>query len=473
MWQYLPTFLIAIFLLVLSVGCKNSGSNIIKEIKIGEHNNNILKIEIDVTTNARAAVFVEYWRDSIGIKEKILSPVSATGLSHVLVLTNIIPQTNYSFDIVTVQDGDTTTSKLYTFTSRALPIWLQDQFKYSSTNEKLLPQIFKEGFMLLNKRETPGIAYIVNYKGELKWYHTVDGTGFKVTHFTNDTSIISILGKNDEPTSYGSEVLEINLFGDTLLHLKKGQGDFKYTIHHEILKRNKKEIVTLYVDERVMDLTSIGGTRKDTVSSDGILIMDRDGKKIWQWSVFDVLDPLKDPQILKTRKDWTHANSLNYDKDGNYLISFYNNGQIWKVDAHTGKIIWKFGKGGTIEMPADCDFTQSHAVHINPAGSIMFFDNGVERRQSEVFSLKLDEERKTSTMDLHIKLPAEVYNERMGSAYAIDDSTVLCCCSKKHISVLANRKGVLLWTLQTAIPPYRVEFLRKEQLFPVVQLFNN
>jgi len=53
----------------------------------------------------------------------------------------------------------------------------------------------------------------------------------------------------------------------------------------------------------------------------------------------------------------TTAGSLNFDKDSNYIISFYNNGQIWKVDAHTGKVIWKFGKGGTIAMPAECDFT--------------------------------------------------------------------------------------------------------------------
>ncbi|MNQ89983.1 hypothetical protein D3C85_1053080 [compost metagenome] len=79
--------------------------------------------------------------------------------------------------------------------------------------------------MLLAKRETPGVAYIVDYQGNLRWYHTVEGTGFKVAHFTKDQTIISILGKNDEPTSYGSEILEINLQGDTLTHIKKGQGD--------------------------------------------------------------------------------------------------------------------------------------------------------------------------------------------------------------------------------------------------------
>jgi outer membrane protein assembly factor BamB len=67
-------------------------------------------------------------------------------------------------------------------------------------------------------------------------------------------------------------------------------------------------------------------------------------------------------------------------------------------------------------------------------------------------------------MDLHIKLPKEIYNDRMGSAYLVDDSTVLVCSSKRHIAALANRKGVLLWTMDTAIPPYRVEFLSKDKI---------
>ncbi|MDB5144097.1 MAG: hypothetical protein JWQ66_2810, partial [Mucilaginibacter sp.] len=245
--------------------------------------------------------------------------------------------------------------------------------------------------------------------------------------------------------------------------------DFKQTIHHEILKNDRNEIVTLFVDKRIMDLSSIGGGKKDTVAGDGILVMDKHAKKLWQWSVFDAMYPLKDPHLLKTKKDWMHANSLNYDKDGNYIISFYNNGQIWKVDAHTGKVMWKFGKGGDIAMPAECDFTQAHAAHINAEGNLMFFDNGVEKNQSGVFALKLDETNKTSKIDLHIKLPKEVFNGRMGSAYMINDTSVLVCCSKRHIMVLADRKGVLLWTMETAMPSYRAEFIKSDALAPYLK----
>lgn len=462
---------IALFFFIATIsGCYGDSGNIIKQINIGLHNKNELKIQIDVTTIDSAGVYAEYWPDSSSNTiEKVFPAVSKKGFIHSFVLCDIIPKTNYSFHLVTVENGNKHVSQIYTFQSHGLPVWLQDQFKYTSASPQSLPAEFKNGLMLLNKRETPGLAYIIDYKGRLRWYHMIDGTGLKVVHFTKDKTVLCILGTNDEPTSYGSEILEINLLGDTILHLKKGQADFKNTIHHEVLKNNKNQIVTIYEDNRPMDLSSVGGNKKDTVHSDGIIIMDTTGKKIWQWSVFDVEDPLKDPNILKTKKDWTHANSLNYDKDSNYIISFYNNGQIWKVDAQTGKIIWKFGKDGTIAMPAECDFTQSHAVHINPYGNLMFFDNGVARQRSEVFALKLDEQNKTAKMDMHIKLPPDVYSARMGSAYMINDTAILCCCSKKHITVLVNRKGVLLWTLDTAIPPYRVEFLNKEQVSPWLQ----
>ena len=455
----------SIFVILFITACHTGGSAV-REIRIGKHNNNALQIQIDALTGDSAVTFVRYWPDSAGESHAMVSPETARGISHSMVLLNIVPSTKYSFQVVSASAEGEKRTKVYPFTAPDLPMWLKNQFKYTCDSLALVPKVFQEGYMLLNKRETPGIAYIVDFKGNIRWYHMVDNTGFKVTHFTKDQTIVGILGKNDEPTSYGSEILEINLAGDTLTYLKKGTGDLKYSIHHEILKNEKGQFITLYVDQRIMDLRSVGGGEKDTVNGDGILILDHQGNKVWQWSVFDVVDPLKDPRLLKTRRDWMHANSLNLDRDGNFILSFYNNGQIWKLDAHTGKVLWKFGKGGTFAMPPDCNFSQAHAAHINAQGNLMFFNNGVEQRRSEAYAIRLDQQRQTATTDLHIQLPPEIFNDRMGSAYLITDSTVLCCSSKRKMTVLANRKGVLLWDMETAIPPYRVEFLTKQQVSP-------
>jgi arylsulfate sulfotransferase len=70
-----------------------------------------------------------------------------------------------------------------------------------------------------------------------------------------------------------------------------------------------------------------------------------------------------------------------------------------------------------MSMPAECNFTQAHAAHINQQGNLMFFDNGVEKHQSGVFAMKIDEQNKSSKIVTHIQLPKEIFNGRMGSAY--------------------------------------------------------
>jgi len=461
-------YAIILFFLAVFSGCLNNNANIIQEIRVGLHNYNQLKIQLDVLTTVPADAYAEYWPagDSTA---KMQSTTVKNSLKHALVICNVAPKTSYNYHIITIVDGGKKVSKTYNFKTNDLPTWLQDEFKAINPYPKLIPQDFKNGLMLVNKKYAPGIACLVDYQGKLRWYHTVDGIGYKVVHFTKNNTILALLGTNDEPTSYGSQILEVNMLGDTLLYLKKGQGDFKQTIHHEILKNDKGQMVTITVEKKIMDLTPIGGKKNDTINSDGIIVLDKHAKMIWHWSVFDVTDPLKDPNLLKNKKDWTHANSLNYDTDGNYLISFYNTGQIWKVDAHTGKVLWKYGKGGDIAMSADADFTQAHAAHINLQGNLMFFDNGTKQRRSEVFAVKINDATKIAKVDMHFKLPPDVFNGRMGSAYMINDTSVLCCCSKRHILVLADRKGTLLWTMEIAMPSYRAEFVKAAQLAPYLK----
>lgn len=445
--------------------CKKRENGILN-VAIGNYNGNELIIKVDVETNTDSDVVVSYWTNKNGVKSKVnYSPVSKDATSHSIFINNISPETAYNFQVVSTLNKAGKKSKIYTFKTPPLPDWLQNQFRVTCKSPELLPQEFKKGFMLLSKKETPGVAYIVDYKGNLRWYHSVPNTGFKMVRFTKEQTIISILGKEKEPTIYGSEILEVNLKGDTLTHLKIGDGDFKFQIHHEILKKSPNEITTIFVDKRIMDLTSVGGKVKDTVCADGIIILNRKGKQLWKWSVFDVQDPLKEKDILKKKKDWVHANSLNYDKEGNFIISFYNTGQIWKVDSHTGRVIWKLGNGGTLKVPAECSFSNSHAVHYNKEGNLMFFDNGVDKEQSSIIAFSINDKSKEVKLNMHINLPKYIYSDRMGSAYSIDGKTFLACSSKRRISVLVNLKGDILWSIESTIP-YRVQFIPEEDLKP-------
>jgi arylsulfate sulfotransferase len=130
-----------ILALLTLVSCSKNQGNCITNINIGTHSNNELKIQIDVSTNDDVQVYAEYWPDQKGIQSKISSPISKTGLKHSLVLCNITPETNYSFQLITVQGENIHTSKLYTFKSRRLPEWLQKQFKANCPKPELLPSL--------------------------------------------------------------------------------------------------------------------------------------------------------------------------------------------------------------------------------------------------------------------------------------------------------------------------------------------
>ncbi|MFT3950149.1 MAG: aryl-sulfate sulfotransferase [Agriterribacter sp.] len=361
-----------------------------------------------------------------------------------------------------------TESKLYDFNTSQLPFWLKDAFVVLNPKPENVPSVFQDGYIMLYQREEPGTLYFINYKGEIVWYHRVENTGFKVAHFTDKQTILSILGDSKYETSYGNQILELSLTGDTLLNLKKGEKDFNQTVHHEVILTPDNNIATLTVEERVVDLSEAGGGKNDTIKTDGIIILNRDRKKLWQWTVFDVLNPLKEKNILKEKKDWMHANSLTYAPDGNFIISFYNAGQIWKIDSKSGKLIWKFGKGGDFAIHGNIP-EQYHAVHYVNDSTIMFFDNGTSAKVSHVFKFKLDENNKQAIPILDISLPKDAFNERMGSTYMVGDSAVLTCLSKRNLIILSNVKGNYLWVMNTSgISPYRAEFITPDQVKPFI-----
>lgn len=449
------------------MGCSDECSNKVTDIHLSSPGNNPIRVKADINTKSAVEIAVEYWpsdsRDSI-----YTTSFDKSGTSHYPVLTNLYPQRAYKYRVISRKDGCTSRTKEYDFTTSALPLWLNDLTRIVCPDTTVLPTEFRKGYVMVYRRETPGLIIILDSKGKTRWYHQVNGTGFKVAHFTPSGTILAILGTEDFQTSYGNEILELSLAGDTLLHLKKGNADFLQTIHHEIYSDQNDHIVVISSEEKIMDLSSKGGGKADTVKSDGIRVFDRKGNQVWKWSVFDVLDPLADKNIVKDKSDWMHANSLSQDKDGNYLLSFYNNGQIWKIDASTGKLMWKFGKGGDFALPGNAEFDNSHAIHINSNGNLMLFDNGTSKKLSRTLEFKLDQKLHKAKLVNEISLPADVYSERMGSAYYVNDTTVLHTASKRNTVVLTNMKGRFLWALRTSTTPYRAEFLTAAQLSPYI-----
>src|ERR1700727_229336 len=90
---------------VIFSGCLNNAGRNIKEIRIGLHNNNALKIQVDVLTDSAVDAYAEYWPQKGDSINKMQSNISKNSVTHRLVLCNLMPKTNYLYHIITINNG--------------------------------------------------------------------------------------------------------------------------------------------------------------------------------------------------------------------------------------------------------------------------------------------------------------------------------------------------------------------------------
>ena len=96
------------------------------------------------------------------------------------------------------------------------------------------------------------------------------------------------------------------------------------------------------------NLTSIGGPADQKVI-DG-LVQEVDittGRVLFRWDSAGHV-PYADSYVARpsspsTPWDWFHINSVHLDRDGNLLVSSRNTWTVFKVDRHTGQVMWQLG----------------------------------------------------------------------------------------------------------------------------------
>lgn len=306
-----------------------------------------------------------------------------------------------------------------------------------------------DGFILVRKITDPGAQLMLDSRGKVVWFQISDTAIFRPFQAFDDRYL----------ALYSDRVIhEISYAGDTLLNLRYGQNDFDRTLHHEIVLDSDNNILALTKEIVPVDLTSVGGTANDTVVTDGIIKLSRKGEKLWSWSLDQVMDPLDFPDILKDKKDWGHANALFEDEDGNYLISWRDFNQIWKINSTTGDVIWKYG-GETI-ADEDERFYKQHTIHRNLDGDYMLFDNGDKDKRSTsravAFSIENNEVFKQT---LSIELPDSLFSAKQGSVYQIERDKFLFSSPMKHYLLITDRSGEILWMVRGTEPYYRAEYL--------------
>jgi hypothetical protein len=476
---------VVIILLASAFVFFNYHSVAINSVVLSSPENYAFQEKIDVETDKPSSLYVSYWKD--GSTEKFRTVNTLKGVQHSLNLLLLETGTTYHYQVIIDQIMDVP-SKIFSFKTRTQSPWLvhnwvKDDNPHDATT-------LGDGMIMLCNARLPGYIAMVDGKGTIRWYWQTDAIGVRAATLTPKGTILAmlrppmkdviddtpekeveLLKTMDKPTrrgamgfAGGTAIAEIDLNGKQLwrINMDTLAGGKYPIIHHDVRMDKDGHIVTLTRTSKIYDMTKIGGKGIDTLGGDGILVMDTTGKIIWEWNIWDVWDISKDPFIKEFAYDRFHINSLNFDTDGNYLVSVAIEDQIWKVNATTGAIMWKLGKNGDFKMDSTNYFSFQHSVHINRKGDLMVFDNSLWKKESGGVSFHLDTVNMIATTEIKAILPKQKYTSRMGSAYLLPNDYLLQTSSKTGSVMVTDQTGKILWELNCYFVPYRTEYVPAE-----------
>ncbi len=454
----------------------------IKSIELLSPNNYAFQEDIVIVLDKKAPVEIKFWKE--GSPEKFRSASNTNGLKHTFHLLLLETSTTYKYQVI-IKRLVNVSSKVLSFQTRKQSSWLEHNWVSSERPHD--ETSLAEGHIMLCNARLPGYIAMVDGKGAIRWYWQVDDIGVRAATFTPKGTILAMLRPpmkdviDDTPKEQaeilrdiekpirrgemgfagGTGIAEIDATGKMLwrLDMDKAAGGKYKIIHHDVRMDKNGHIVTLIRNTKIVDMKPYGGSGMDTLGGDGILVMDTSGKELWTWSVWDVWDIAKDPFIKRFAYDRFHVNSLNFDTDGNYLVSVAIEDQIWKVNAKTGKIMWKLGKEGNFKMDTTSYFSFQHSVNINSDGDLMVFDNSLWNKVSGAVSFRLDTVNMTAKTIIKATLPPAKYTSRMGSAYLLPNGNLLQTSSKTGTVMVTDIKGMILWELDSYFVPYRAEYV--------------
>lgn len=409
------------------------------------YNNNVLLPTISFTSSDSNAYFVKYWPE--GEEDNIFQSRHSTGIDHQIVLTNVTPNTTYSYLIYS--QGTQQVSDTLTFLTGELP------FDIVTVKKRSVEEDVFDGYILIRKWAPIGSDVIINKEGDIVWYHLYDTTVRRAFNWTQRNSILSLYDS--------AQIVEYDLLGNKLLDMKLEDSEIPNMLHHDLLYNAKGDIVALTHDSVKMDLRKVGLGTDQFVRADGLIVIGVDGRVKWKWNLLDVYNPLDYPERkIDLKQSLGHANSITIDKDGHYIISFRDFSQLWKINAIDGSVIWRLGEGGDFKMNENDHFIRQHAIHFSPMGELMMFDNGDRklRPNSRVLSITIDEESKEAKASRSISLPLELSADKMCSAEMIEIGKYLVCTSKKNGTLtVVNDAGEQLWRVDLTSPSYRAYYL--------------
>lgn len=440
----------------------SDGDSSLETFSVQLNPRNTLRADIAVDMRTATTYHIEYWEKADPTTMQKTQPVTGNGLvKRTLVLLK--PHTHYACRLVC---ADGRQSAVHTFTTRAAP----DEIAHAAL---LVDDMSQElpGYLLVYMRKSQGYIYMLNAKGVPVWYQPI-AEGVLVANFEPSTHRLYMITKpvqNDFNEAYTGRIFKvIDLWGNTIVEKElatlpemKGR-----KAHHECRPLPGGNAILVTTVDRKFNLHAQGGSNSETVTGDGYVVIDLNGQIIKQWDCFRTLDPTTDPQIMQTKKDWLHANSINYDKKGNYYMTFNRRSELWKINPITGQVIYRLGKTGSIALPAEGQADGMHCANPAAPDDVLVLDNGRNNvHGSRALRYQIDLATRQVRLLLNCELPLQYSTPNRGNVQQISSNMLLFGMSVKNLIVFTDcsRQVRIQRILSLSHLPYRVEYIPEIQ----------
>lgn len=359
-----------------------------------------------------------------------------------IVTLGLLPSRTYTQTIeIKNPQGFSGAERAY-FTTGDLPSYVKRATLTTTYN------IFSGGYTLVSPigyEVDTALAVAFDSVGRVRWYRLFPGnTSVELKQQPNDHFSIYLNYLLEEGTSAANSAAPNGAFveflpsGDSLRSYSAANG--LATDVHELWLSGGNATVAgtahlFGVDTRTADITPIGGPAGGLFGGHWIFRVGPQGAAEYAWDAWDhyVIADCLFP-YAGAGGDFDHPNSLDFDLDSNYIVSFRNMSAIVKLDYHTSATIWQLG--GTrnqfriLNDPQAQSFggtSGQHSVRVLPNGHLLIYDDGnlLPVPHTRAVEYALDPVAKTATMVWQYLPNPPIFTPAVGSVQRLPNGHTL------------------------------------------------
>jgi len=356
---------------------------------VAANSDNALSAVVSVRVRRADSVAVRFHLSDVASAGDSITPaVQIAGDAAAISMLGLLPARRYGLRAVAYWAGGSVLGDVIELTTGVLP---SDLPHYSASGVDPSPGyvVFAAGMYGL----------VIDNTGRVVWYHRFpNGPGLAFMAQPNGRYVAR--PTTPDPTDVDPWA-ELDPLGNITRTLGCALG--LQPRPHDLISERDGSYWLMCDEVRTMDLTAAGGIAEARVTGTAVQHVSAAGTLLFHWSPFDhfAITDGEPSDRTGANVNWTHGNALDFDVDGNLIVSFRNLGEITKIDAVSGAVIWRMGGRRNqftfLDSPFPA-FSGQHSARVSSPNALVILDNLGSPGESRAERYTMDEAARTARL---------------------------------------------------------------------------